>query len=500
MEKTKQFLWGIFFCALLVRLILAFLLPTFTYESYFHLRQTEYITATGLPLYQDPLSYGGRELVFLPFFHYLTAFFDLFLPLEFVAKTLPNLFLALLVLLTYFIAKELGNSTNGSLFAAGIAGFLPALFSTNAFTPHSLFLPLLFFAIYVFLKLQQGEKHAQQKKKYVYIYFLTFFLACLTSSATILLLVGFGIYFLISLAESKKLPKEEWELFIASTFFYLWIQFIFFSEVLKKEGISFIWQNIPTAILPQYFPQVSVSHGIILVSFIPLITGIFVIFRSLSSVKEPKTFLLIGLAVAAILFTFLRFLPVKLGLSVLGILLAILFANFYDGILPFLRKTKFSLTLQKITTIIFLGLLVTTVYPALSTAIHQSVPSAEEVKAFEWLNTHIEKNTTVMTLGEEGHLLTAIGKRKNVMDDQFSLRDDAEERFSDVNLVYKTQFQTQALHLLEKYNIKYVVFTPHAQQHYQLKRLSYLSPECFHLVYNHNAIKIYERKCALEKK
>ena len=255
MEKTKQFLWGIFFCVLAVRLILAFTLPTFTYESYFHLRQTEHITATGLPLYHDPLSYGGRELIFLPLFHYLAAFFDLFLPLEFVAKVLPNLLLAGLVLLTYFIARELGYSTHGSLFTAGIAGFLPAIFSTNAFTPYSLFLPLIFFAIYAFLKLQQKgideekseeqkqkqiniKKNSRMQKKYVYLYLIAFLLATLTSPATILLLLGFGIYFLISLAENKKLPRDEWEIFIASTFFYLWIQLVFFNEVINYWDIE----------------------------------------------------------------------------------------------------------------------------------------------------------------------------------------------------------------------------------------------------------------------
>ena len=519
MNKSNRFLLGIFFCSLVVRLILAFQLPSFTHESYFHLRQVEHITETGFPLYQDQLSYGGRELIFLPLFHYIAAFFDLFLPLEFVAKILPNLLLASLVLLAYLIAKELGYSSTGSLFAAGIAGFLPALFATNAFTPQSLFLPLLFLAVYAFLKIQHIEgkeqkdvekkqkKNGEQKKmqgvlqkKYVYLYLLAFFLASLTSPAAIILLFGFGLYSLISLAESRKLPRKEWEIFIASAFFYLWIQLVFFNDILKREGISFIWQNIPTAILPEYFPQVSVSHAIILVSVIPLVAGIFVVYRSLFSAQEQKTFLPIGLAAAAIIFIFLRFFPIKLGLSFLGILLAILFAQFYDWLFSFLQRTKLSLTLQKITALLFLLLLLTTVYPALSTALHQSIPSAEEVKAFTWLSTHTEKNATVLALVEEGHLLTALAKRKNIMDDQFNLIDDVEQRFIDVNLLYQTKFQTQALHLLEKYNLRYIVFTPHAQQQYQLKRLQYLSPECFHLIYNHDTIKIYERKCTLEKK
>ncbi|MBI2665042.1 hypothetical protein HYX12_00280 [Candidatus Woesearchaeota archaeon] len=82
MKRTNKILLGIFLVTLLTRLTLAFIVPNFTYESYFHLRQVEHIGQTGLPLYQDGLSYGGRELVFLPLFHYLAAFFDLFLPLE----------------------------------------------------------------------------------------------------------------------------------------------------------------------------------------------------------------------------------------------------------------------------------------------------------------------------------------------------------------------------------------------------------------------------------
>ena len=77
MKKPIVVVGGIFLAVLLLRLVLAFMIPEFTYESYFHLRQVEHIVETGLPFYQDQLSYGGRELAFLPFFHYLAALFGL---------------------------------------------------------------------------------------------------------------------------------------------------------------------------------------------------------------------------------------------------------------------------------------------------------------------------------------------------------------------------------------------------------------------------------------
>ena len=94
-KKVKYWLLAIFIITLTVRLVLAFTSPNLTYESYFHLRQVEQITETGLPQYQDNLSYGGREIIFPPAFHYLAAFFNLFLPLGFVAKLLPNILIAI---------------------------------------------------------------------------------------------------------------------------------------------------------------------------------------------------------------------------------------------------------------------------------------------------------------------------------------------------------------------------------------------------------------------
>src|SRR3989344_6802331 len=138
MKKPIMVVGGIFLAVLAIRLVLAFTIPEFTYESYFHLRQVEHILETGLPFYQDPLSYSGRELAFLPFFHYLAALFSLFVPVTLVAKVLPNLLTALLVPITYLISKKISEHETGSSIAAFIAGFLPILYFTNGFVVNTL--------------------------------------------------------------------------------------------------------------------------------------------------------------------------------------------------------------------------------------------------------------------------------------------------------------------------------------------------------------------------
>src|SRR3989344_7505497 len=246
MKNHKYAYWvlAIFLVTLATRLIIAFTIPNFTYDSYFHLRQVEEISSTGLPLYQDPLSYGGRTLRFLPFFHYFMALFDLVLPIELIVKILPNLLLATLTITVFFIGKKISGNDEASLFSAAIVGFLPILFFTNTFSPLTLFLPLLFLNIYAFMNIKEPN--------YIYLYIASFLLLSFTSSATFLLIVGFGIYLLLSFIEGKRTARSELELIIFSLFFFIWIQFIFFKNVLVKQGIAFIWQNIPAQIIQEY--------------------------------------------------------------------------------------------------------------------------------------------------------------------------------------------------------------------------------------------------------
>jgi len=100
-RSTEFWVIGLFVLVLAIRLFIAFQSPYFNYDAYFSLRQAEHITTTGLPLYNDPLSYGGKTQLFAPLQYYVLAFFSLILPLTLVAKIIPNIFASLLVVLIY---------------------------------------------------------------------------------------------------------------------------------------------------------------------------------------------------------------------------------------------------------------------------------------------------------------------------------------------------------------------------------------------------------------
>ncbi len=487
--KAKHWLLIIVILTLAIRLIVSFSIPNLTYDSYFHLRQIEHIEETGLPLFQDDLSAGGKQLVFLPLFHYLMAFFTLILPIGIVAKIIPNLLFSTLPIISYFIAKTLTKDKNPSLFSALITAFLPITFLTNAVTPVSLFLPLIFLAIYFFLNIKI--------KNHLLFYIITLFCLCLTSSATFLIIVGFLIYLLLIALENKKMDNAELELMAFSLFFYVWTQFLFFKEVLIKEGISFIWQNIPSQIVQEYFPKLSVANSLILVSFIPFVAGVYVVYKALFQPGKQKSFLLISLVISTTLLAWFRLIQFKLSLAFFGMVLAILFASFYQEMINYVKKTKFIKFIPMITITAIIILLVTIIPPAISHAIEQDTPTNEEVLAFTTIKELSNRNSGVVSLIEESHLITYYSQRKNILDTRFTFVENVDQRFKDITSIYTTKFQTHALSLLNQYGINYIVLTEKAKEKFAIESLEYVDNECFQQVYKNNTL-VYQVKCELK--
>ncbi len=494
LKREQVLLIGIFLLVLIIRLTLAFSTPNFTYESYYHLRQIEHITQTGIPAYHDPLSYGGRELTFLPLFHYVLAIFAFILPLELVAKILPNLFISSLIIISYLIATRITTQKHAPLYTAFITGFLPILFYTNDVAVETLFYPLLFLALYAFMR--------SSEEKYMYSYILLLFLLCITSSATLLLLTGLGIYIILSFTEGKKIDRGELELILFSLFFFLWTQFIFFKKNFLNDGPSFIWHNIPTDIIQQYFPTFSLGTSIVLVSIIPFAIGIYVVYQSVFRLKSTKSFLLISFAISTALLTWFRLIQFKTALAFFGVLLAILFSLFYEELMTYLQKTKISSSHHFFSISILLLLTATMLYPAFNQSQSQDIPSASEVQAYRWLRENSALPSKVFSPLKQGHMITYYSQRPNFIDDQFALIPDVEKRIEYSNLLLTTPFETQALNIMDIYHLRYIVIPPFVKTSEKVTNTSltasYLNSNCFNKVYD-NQTKIYYVTCALKE-
>ena len=86
-----------------------------------------------------------------------------------------------------------------------------------------------------------------------------------------------------------------------------------------------------------------------------------------------------------------------------------------------------------------------------------------------------------------------------MMDLQFNLIPDIEERLNNLNSLYTTNFQTYGLELLNKYEIDYMMLTDKTRHHYNLTDIVYVKDKtCFSEVYNSDDVIIYESKCIIK--
>jgi len=104
-KKSHKLLILIFFIVLLTRLYFAFQTPYLDNSGYLVERYVGNIVEEGRPLFFDQLSYNGREVLYSPLWHYILAFFSLFLG-GLTLKIIPVVFISLLVPVVYLLSKK----------------------------------------------------------------------------------------------------------------------------------------------------------------------------------------------------------------------------------------------------------------------------------------------------------------------------------------------------------------------------------------------------------
>jgi hypothetical protein len=491
MDNHTKIVIILFIAVLAIRLWFAFDIPNFTYDSYFHLRQAAHIQQKGIPLYEDPLSYGGRSQVFLPLYDYLLAIGGYLLPLETATKYIANILIALLVPLTFLIAKEIASNKTGAVLASFIAGFIPITFETNSATPLTLTVPLTFLAIYFITRIRE--------RKYTYFYLATFIVLSFTSALTALFIWGLLIYLIISkIDDEKELKREELEITLFSLFAFIWIQFLFFKNVLLHEGIGFLWQNIPSPILSSYFQRLSIGESAVYLGILPLVTGFWVMYKNLFRQHNRFTNLLISFALGILILLVFQAILLKTALVFLGVTFAILFARFYHLLDEYVKKTKVDRYRQMLPWMIVIIIIITSVSPSFAYALQQETPTENDVYALQWIYDYTPANSTVVSTVDEGHLVNYVAQRKNVMDSAFVGIPDVDERFKDIERIFVTRYQTEAIDLIDKYSIDYILVSENARRVYGIDRLQYLKGGCFRHVYK-NVTQVYKAECTLEE-
>lgn len=460
-----------------LRLFIAFSSPGLSGDdAYFHFRQIEYIRQTGLPLYDDPLSYGGRTYFFTPVFHYLVAAGALVMPVETAAKVVPNLFAALLVLAIFGIVRRLSKHDGVALFTAVFSAFVPVWFghTINTLEPATLAVLLLFFVLYAWLRVEEP--------RWRYLYLAGLILFAFTHPLAMLLVIGFLFYLVLVLVEQVRLERAELEIALFSIFFVLWSQFLLYKRFILAHGPAVIWQNIPPPLLSTLFADVTILTAIYQIGILPVMYGIFMVYRYLFRRKHKMTYFLIAFTLAAAVLAWFRLMPVRLGLVLLGMLLMLLFSKWVDFFLKHVQTTRF----HRWSAVFMLGLVLAFIVTGLipswleARAVQRTVLPPEGVQAYAWIRSQTPQDAVVVAAVDEGHRVAALAQRKNVIDTRFLLQRDAKRRLHDVDRIFRTTLSVEAIELMDRYGADVILFSPETAKALNRSTLSYAEPsECF---------------------
>ncbi|MBI5389397.1 hypothetical protein HZB01_03395 [Candidatus Woesearchaeota archaeon] len=478
------------------RLAFAFTSPYLSdSDSYFNLRDIEGIKDTWKPLFNDPLSYGGRNALYSPVFDYLFAILSFVTP--FAVKVLPNVFATLLVLTMYLLTRELTKNSEAALFSAFLAGFIPIfVFKTlNSITVYALSIPLTVLFLYTLLKIGEGDYM-------LYLLLATIFILARLHASSFFVIFATLIYLLLCKIEKVSLPGEEFEVILFATFVLFWFQFIIYKKALLAHGALIIWQNIPLDILSRYFSDFNLIYAIYSIGALPFLAGIYVIYRYLFRKKERSAYLLMAFAFSIFLLLLFRLIELEVGLMFLGTIMVVLSGIFYDAFFGYLKHSKVHKYKHFFVLGILLIFIVSSVVPSIVLAykVMHEVPTADEVAALEFLRKDAKHNEAVLATPEEGHLVTYFARKKNVMDTHYLLIPGINERYQDIKTIYTTPLETVAIPLLDKYGVKYIYFSDKARQEYGIEKIQYVDDvNCFQKMYSSSSVEVYKSLCSLEQ-
>lgn len=492
-SKCLYLLLLIFLITFASRLYMAFQTEGFSDDSaYYIIRQVENVKEKWIPIYHDELSYSGRVYSTAPLYFYVLALFDVFLPYTF--KIIPNLFASLLVFIVFLIAREISKNDVVSLFTAFISGFIPVFFSTiNNISPYTLATPLIFFMLFCLLKIGSD-------KRYVSYFIISSFILSLAHASAFLIILSSLVYLIFIKIESFPASKAEFELILFSTFLIIWVEFLFYKNAFLIHGPLLIWQNIPKSFLSLYFAEFNLLKAVSLIGIIPFIFGIYILYLSIFKEKNKEIYLLISFILPILLLLWLKLIKLNTGLIFLGILLSLMFAYFLKRFMVFLEKTKVASYKNYILILFIIVFIITSVIPSFIQASEEVkiAFSYKELNALKWMKENTKEDAVILATVGEGNLINQVSKRKNVFDTNFLLINGIDQRVKDVNLIFRTVLQTEAISLLNKYNINYIYFSDRARKGYGIKELVYVDDTCFDLVYD-DVVQIYYLKCRLEE-
>src|SRR3989338_3187336 len=445
------------------RLFLSFQQGPLPYDEYYNFRQVEHIRQENLPIVHDELSYGGRDQVVLPLAYYAGALLGVFY---------PAIMSALVALLVYFLSFILSKNEWASIFSSVAVSFMPqfATVSFKSYSPLLLGLVLMLCVLISFMLIGNN-------KNFLYAAISAGALLIFTDSLYVYLVASLLLYVLFIKMEDLKHSKGEVELIIFLSFFSIWISLIIFRSALNLHGIGVFTSNLPLNVIMQRFSSIDVLKGIFLAGVLPFFLGIIAIYLYIFRRKNKNVYLFVSVALVMFFSMLLGIISLEKGIIVGGISLAVLSALALTTFFSYLEKTHFQAWTPYLIFVFALLLLSFSVVPSMYSG--RPTPSQSDLDSLKWLSTNSPQGSVVIGLPYEGSFISAISLRKNVMDENYILAD--RNRYDEVMKFYST-YETDAVRILNKYDVNYVFFSGSAQSMFA-KPIFLTNKQCFEPVY-----------------
>lgn len=497
--KDKHLWWllAIFLLVVAVRLYIAFQTPLFNYDAYFNLRQVEHIKETGFPLYNDPLSYGGKTQLFAPLNHYILAAFSLIMPVEIVGKIIPNIIAAMIIFIVYYLSLKITKNNKVSLTTSFMSGFIPIYFvDINHVSVNYLAILLTLSIVYCVLKLNE--------RKYVDYALILMFLLVLTTPMAFVLVIGLLLYLVLLKLENFAVEMKELEIILFFTFLVFWVNLLIYKNAFLTHGLLVIWQNIPVSILSNFFSNIGFIQAIATISIIPIILGVYAFYAAFHKERSKEVMIIVALGLSSFILLWFKLLDVINGLIFLSVTLTILTAYTLKRINDFIEKSKIH-KYQKILHVTIIMLFIITIIPSILSIVYSSnigplnTPSSGDVEVLKWASINLPQNAVIMSGLNEGNIVAYYAMRKNVMDTNFLLTPRIDQRLRDVDDVYTTSFETKAIGILNQYNAKYLFVTEANLKQHSVTSVAYVKDTtCFVPEYYSQGTYIYRTNCKIE--
>ena len=441
-------------------------------EAYFHLRSINHILSEKTLFTYDNLSYGGRLVLYPPLFHILMGLLSF--GSIFLLKLIPEIFISLTVFIVYFITKDMVGNSYTALFASLLSGFYPILFSEtlNNLSVYTLVIPLILIMLYSLLNLE--------KKFYLWCFVVSSFLLPLIHPSAFIFIFTVFIYLFLLLGGALNPTKLKKEAIIFSFLLILLLEFAVYKKAFLQYGFDIMWQNIPSNILSDSFRKLAPLDLLIGVGFLPLVFGSFGIYLGIVKNKVKSAYMYAAFSIAVILLIVFRFLTISIGLMFLGFVLCIFSAYSLNLIYDYLNKLKFNYVKNIFTVLLLILFLSTSFIPSFLAARESNNIANSKIKEVNWININTPEDAVILGNIDEGNLINVIGKRKNVLDDNFLLAPDPIQRSEDMKTIYTTVSEAIAVNLIKKYGITLIYLSDETKDTYSIDNLKYAeNSNCF---------------------